>query len=194
MFLANANLTETSMHNLLLACGAEPVQVPTKYYFSTASRSTGLIKKLWEQRVSAAAPYLIKKGYKALVHDLDTPLNKVDWERVPSGLFVDMVFGLDCLVQLEDGTVIGVDCTTSEDDHVLIKKKEKLNKLRPMLEHLGIDAVVIAQVLFDEYGFTALSEVKKRNLIKGMKRVLNKDYSAKWLHRWALDLREDTTK
>lgn len=177
------------MLNLLIEAGCEKVQVPTKYYFTVMGRQTGILNKIWTKRLELAAPHLIKKGFGSLIRDLDQGvIGQVDWERVPSILFVDMVLGLDCLVQLDDGTVLGVDCTTTEDEVILSKKKEKLIKLQPLLEYLGIDAVVVCQVQFNELGFTALKSAHKQRLVKGMRKVLNKDYSSKWLHRWALDL------
>lgn len=191
MFRVNANLTETSMLALLEKAGCERVVVPTKYYFTLMANQKGEVKQLWEQRLKLAASHLNKMGYKASIRDdADGVLGTVDWERVPSNLFVDLVLGIDCLVQTEDGTILGVDCTTSTEPDVLNKKRDKLNKLKPLLQFLGIDAVVVTKVTFSEFGFSSLSDVKKRRLIKGMKKILNKDFTTKWIHTWTLDLTE----
>lgn len=171
---------------LLFEAGCEEVRVPTKTWFRLMEGENSVVKQLWNECLAQAAPALLDEGYvKSVYAEGATSVEMVDWKRVPCTLFVCVVLGLDTLVTTEEGDTVGVITTLpkdsgSEDIGTLIK-------MRPLLDYLGVDALVWCQVNLSamEIGCITHYTNRKQSLAKDMQSMLV-DIEEKWMHEWVV--------
>ncbi|WP_013325647.1 hypothetical protein [Gloeothece verrucosa] len=108
-------------------------KLPTSKELINIAISTNIGKR----RIISAVPYLHKE-FGIIVRNPKTEQlnNIIDWEQIPSTVILDLIFGIDAIVNI-CGYVVAVDVTANPES--VKDKVAKLSRLKPMWSKLGID-------------------------------------------------------
>ena len=126
-------------------------------------------------RIAQAKPYLISEYGTPTRSSNGSYRIELDWEQVPIQVILDKVYGLDAVIFFR-GWCIGIDVTTNPQ--TLIEKRQKLQRLAPLWQGIGIDHVVVIHLLLQKQSNemnepnTEITNVL-RQVIKKQKKILS---------------------
>ncbi|ACK73945.1 hypothetical protein PCC7424_5362 (plasmid) [Gloeothece citriformis PCC 7424] len=130
----NGFAAEQTFARLIKGCHKiKSFKVPTSKELINIAISTSIGQK----RIKSAIPHLHKE-FRIIIRNPNTQQlhNIIDWEQIPPTVILDLIFGIDAIVNI-CGYVVAVDVTANPQ--ALEDKVNKLNKLKPMWRKLGID-------------------------------------------------------
>ena len=187
-YLSKADAAEIAVKSLLADAGCHEYLLPPKLVLGDVCKSPKGLRRL-----ELAYPYMCKQypewaGVAPNIPGVDSLphfVKEFDWLGLRPEHFCDYVLGLDVVVERQDGTVIGVDVTTqSPDSRACLDKTEKLEGLKPLLQTLSIDTVVVLSIKLGDTGYKALSNDAKANIVNSVERKVAGLNPRKWVRTW----------
>jgi hypothetical protein len=188
MYLSKADAAEITVKSMLADAGCHEYLMPPKLIFKDL-----IMSEKGRRRLELAYPYMCK-AYPELegvspnlsgVESMPHFVQGFDWLGMQRNHFCDYVLGLDVIVERDDGVVIGVDVTTqSPDSRACLDKTEKLQGLKPLLQTLSIDTVVVLSLELGDVGYKALDANAKAKLVKQTERKVAGLNPRKWVRTW----------
>jgi hypothetical protein len=192
VYLSKSDAAEIAVKSMLADAGCQKYILPPKLVLRDICKSEkGL------HRLELAYPYMCKLypewagvapemfGVESLPHFV----KGFDWLGLRPEHFCDYVLGLDTVVERQDGTVLGVDVTTqSPDSRACLDKTDKLQGLKPLLQTLSIDTVVVISLKLGDVGYKALDPEAKAKIVKHVERKVAGLNPRKWVRTWELKI------